>query len=184
MTQEQAAVHYISAVSELDNEDRSDDEGDGESQAFLPPAVSLPAVENGGYDEDAEGDNKTPETKLLAAAGDSDTKRLQKLLESGINVHHSDESGQTALHLAADKGSVECLKILLQHGGNPNASDQDGISVLQTAVIAGHTETCRFLLEHGADPDQEDADGDTPRSCAADDGPPEMKLLFNLGADN
>ena len=138
--------------------------------------------------------------QLLTAAARNDASALQRLLDESMMVSVSgagaveqqhdehrktdvlinqvDASGQTALHLASDRNSVECVQLLLQHGANPCASDHDGISVLQAAVIAGHATICRLLLEYGANPDQPDNDGDTPRSCAIDDGSPELQTLF------
>lgn len=187
MSQEEAAVHYITAVAGLEQEcglenddddggggDDDQDEGEGDF-GMGGPAVSRP-VEDVYRGEDSN----SPQAKFLSAASNNNVDLLQQLLRENknISVDYADESGQTALHMAADRGSLASVKFLLDNGANIRALDKDQISVLQAAVISGHVETCRYLLAHGADPDHEDVDGDTPRSCAEDDGSPEMLELF------
>lgn len=175
MEKEQAATHYTSAVNELEKESRDvkvDDAG-----GFGAPTVSLPEIENGGYDESKETDSGA--TRLLNATAKRDVALVKSLLQSGVDANSTDANGQTAMHLAADKGAVECLKLLLEAGGDPNSADNDGISVLQTAVIAAKRDIVSLLLQNKANPDQKDLDGDTPRSCAMMDGSEKMKALFN-----
>lgn len=160
--------------------------GDLTGGAMGAGVVSRPVVDNGGIaedDDDEHGRDKTPEVRLLQAAGKNDLDALLNLLkEAQTDVNHHDDSGQTALHLAADRGAVECCIALLEAGADVNAADHDGISVLQAAVIAGNIRICKVLLDHGADADQADEDGDTPRSCALEDGDEVMRRVFSQSA--
>lgn len=176
MEKELAATHYASAVDELEKEIREGNVKVDDSDGLGAPTVSLPPIENGGYDETKEVDSGS--TRLLNATAKRDVAQVKSLLESGVDPNSVDDNGQTAMHLAADKGAVECLKLLLDAGGDPNSADNDGISVLQTAVIAAKRDVVSLLLQNNADPDQKDLDGDTPRSCAMIDGSDKMKAIF------
>jgi acyl-CoA-binding protein len=177
MEPEQAAMHYTTAVKELEQESPNGVK-DYDTDGFGAPTVSLPAVEHGGYD--ASKEIVSGASRLLNATAKRDVALVKSLLQEGVDPNSTDDHQQTALHMAADKGAIECLKLLLEAGGNPNSADRDGISVLQTAVIAAKRDIVALLLQHQANPDQPDLDGDTPRSCAMMDGSEKMKALFQV----
>ena len=179
MSPEEAAVHYITATTALEQQENDDTDEEDEATAFGAPAVSRPVDE----ETNISTSETTPEARFLAAASDNQkVPILQTLLPTITSINYADNLGQTALHMAADRGANACVQFLLQHGADVRAADEDGISVLQAAVIAGHTETCRILWQHGADPHQPDVDGDTPWSCAQDDD--EMVALFESGVSS
>jgi acyl-CoA-binding protein len=180
MPKGEAMARYIIAVKDIE---ANGGKGQDESQVISgAPTVSIPDIDNGGYDD---RNDKTPKGKLLRAASMDDDFAVDEVLNGGdVAANDTDETGQTALHLAADRGSNKVVLKLLEHGADPNTVDNDGISVLQAAVIAGNVETARLLLEKGADPNQADHDGDTPKTCAEDEGDGEMKRLFFNDTEN
>lgn len=136
MSQEEAAVHYVTAVAGLEQEcglENDDDQGEGEGDFGMGgPAVSRP-VEDAYHGEDSN----SPQAKFLSAASNNNVDLLQQLLRENknISVDHADDSGQTALHMAADRGSLASVKFLLDNGANIRALDKDGISVLQVSSL-------------------------------------------------
>jgi len=171
LSQEEAAIHYIQAVDELEKEDPSSSLKK-ESQ-MLAPAVSLPV------NEDNDESHLPPNVaRLFELAQSINASELRQFIEeSKVDVNQRDELGQSALHLAVDRGNLDCVNVLIECGCSVNSADEDGISVLQTALDAGHVDVCALLLKKGADPDQSDNDGNTPRSSVEGESD-EMKALF------
>jgi len=103
---------------------------------------------------------------FLSAAYIGDIKKLQSLLDSGIDPNFCDSKGRTALHLTASKGHYEAAKLLLTSGSNCNMKDLNGNSALHLAVLANHIQMVTLLLKSGASVKEEDNNGRTPINLA------------------
>nr|GLL36755.1 ankyrin repeat and protein kinase domain-containing protein 1-like isoform X3 [Ipomoea trifida] len=88
---------------------------------------------------------------LCAAARKGETRKIQKLLDHGANLHGRDLHGWTALHRSAFKGRVDAVKALIDQGISLDARDEDGYTALHCAVEAGQVDVTEVLVKTGAD---------------------------------
>ena len=81
------------------------------------------------------------QTPLHMCAAYGFSKGLEKLLETkGVDVHATDDHGETALHLAAYNGHVECLRQLIKKGAKVNATNKGGETALHIATKISQAE--------------------------------------------
>lgn len=93
------------------------------------------------------------EHKLGDAAEHGDVEAIQKLLQAGANVKHTDWAGYTALHRAAFNGHADCCEVLIKAGALINAQDAvGGRTPLHQAATRNHKAVAKKLIELGADP--------------------------------
>ena len=59
---------------------------------------------------------------------------VPRLLQSGADVHATDDEGLTALHLAAFRGDLTSAKLLLAAGARIGARDRIGMTPLHHAA--------------------------------------------------
>ena len=79
-----------------------------------------------------------------------DEKKIQKLINSGVDINFRDENDRTLLFDLAKKRKVESIKILIKNGVNVNAEDRYGKTVLTEAINKEDGMMIRFLLDNGA----------------------------------
>lgn len=106
------------------------------------------------------------------------------LIESGANVNHPGETGETPLHAtlcSGRPGQNLVLKVLLAHGANPNCVTKAGTETggfmrdvrsrgetpLHRAAAFADEEAIQLLLDAGAARDAKDVNGDSPLSWAS-----------------
>ncbi|WP_159558737.1 ankyrin repeat domain-containing protein [Alcanivorax sp. S71-1-4] len=95
-----------------------------------------------------------------AAAGHTDTVAF--LLQSGADIHGTNESRKlTALIAAVQSGHVDTATHLLNAGARADQTDTNGNSALAVAVANGDSTLTALLLAAGADPAQQDGEGMT-----------------------
>ncbi|MDQ7976906.1 glutaminase A [Paraburkholderia sp. SARCC-3016] len=75
---------------------------------------------------------------LCWAAAKGDTKEIQRLVASGIDINGADYDGRTALHIAASEGQAVAVQYILQNGGNRDAKDRWGNTPLKDARRSGN----------------------------------------------
>ncbi|KAI7808558.1 ankyrin repeat domain-containing protein 50 [Triplophysa rosa] len=120
---------------------------------------------------------------------------VRALLDSGINVNHTDPDGRTLLAAAAHAGLADVAALLLCRGADPSLNDNQGQTALTLAARQGHvgvlqvfldwvqeqgskSPTARALLEHA------DNEGWTALRSAAWGGYKEaVSLLLEAGAE-
>ncbi|CAH0517760.1 unnamed protein product [Peronospora belbahrii] len=92
-----------------------------------------------------------------------DVTKLQKLLDSGVNVDVKDEDGLTLLHWASSTGCFDVVELLLEHAQVfVNVQDDAGWTPLMSAGSAGHCEIVGVLLRKGADANLANENGQIP----------------------
>ncbi|XP_007894883.1 poly [ADP-ribose] polymerase tankyrase-2 isoform X1 [Callorhinchus milii] len=107
---------------------------------------------------DTVGRRSTP---LHFSAGFGRKDVVEFLLQSGANVHATDDGGLIPLHNACSFGHAEVVNLLLRQGTDPNARDNWNYTPLHEAAIKGKIDVCIVLLQHGADPQIRNTDGRT-----------------------
>ena len=96
--------------------------------------------------------NATRRPPIMYAVELGNVKCVQKLIEKGADLHHSDRTGCTVWSLAAQSGNVDVLKCLLEDNNiDKNSVDSNGLSVLYWAVRRGKIEAVRYLLHLGVE---------------------------------
>jgi len=101
--------------------------------------------------------------EFFSAIIKNDVKKVQELIDDGINVNSTNEkNGWTALHYAADKGRAKIAKILIENGADIDRRDVKGRTPLHIAAIKGNVKVAKVLLNYGADPNVLDAKGKRP----------------------
>ena len=63
-----------------------------------------------------------------------DEKKIQELIDSGVNINRRDAKGRTLLFELSSKRRIESIKILIKNGIEINAEDNYGRTVLSEAV--------------------------------------------------
>lgn len=112
--------------------------------------------------------------ELQRAAGWGNIEVVTSLLDSGADIHSSNESGWTALHYASDHGIPSIVRLLLDRGADSEAEDEDGKTPLMLAshngykgsfdrtwspVLPGKIKVVQLLLERGANVHAQDKEG-------------------------
>eukprot|EP00877_Chromochloris_zofingiensis_P008334 jgi/Chrzof1/3754/Cz13g07200.t1 len=82
---------------------------------------------------------------LWFAARNCHTSTVRLLLESGANIHASDDE---ALRIAAIYGHTSTVRLLVESGANIHAWDD---AAVHSAAFHGYTDMLQLLLESGAD---------------------------------
>lgn len=80
---------------------------------------------------------------LVRVSKSGDEKKVQELLDDGVDVNKPDDYYGTAINQASQHGHIEIVKLLLEKGANPN----EGI---HAAAYSGNVEIVKLLLEKGA----------------------------------
>lgn len=102
------------------------------------------------------------ERNLHEAAKRNDTKEIQRLLDSGTDIHCEYLLWGTPLHTAASHGSNESVLLLIKNGADVNRkAGIDDQTPLHRTVDRWNIETTEVLIKNGANPGIEDSKGRT-----------------------
>lgn len=125
------------------------------------------------------------EDKLIKAALKGDVKKMEKLLDEGIDVNSRDAEGASALYMAAAAGQAQAVALLLDRGAAVDLPDLVLSSTpLHRASEHADTAASRLLLDRGADVNARAAEGWGPLHVAARANQvPSAQLLIERGAD-
>jgi ankyrin repeat protein len=108
---------------------------------------------------------------LGQAAASGDLKKVQDLINSGVDINGRDRTNkQTALMQALAAGKNDVAKFLLDHNADPNIADINKQMPLHLAASAGDSGMIQSLRQHGALTNIKDDFGHTPLMLAADKG--------------
>ena len=86
---------------------------------------------------------------LLNHAANGNTAELKKLLKiDGINIHETDENGNSALMIAAMNDHPAAVEMLLEAGSFTHSTNRFGHNALILASMMCNSEVVRIILEH------------------------------------
>lgn len=94
---------------------------------------------------------------IFSAARSGDLKKIQELIEFGIDVNSKNENGHSPLMLASYNGHYEAAKFLLDLGADVQSVDNSSNSILMGVVFKGHASIFELLVEAGANLDYENS---------------------------
>ena len=121
---------------------------------------------------------------LHQAVKQNDIKRLESILNAGIDADALNQDGQSPLMVAAFQGNIDVVILLLKFGANINLKDEIGRSPLVYAISGSQPKSVSELLQRGANIILADANGNTPLHYAAKlDNHSIVSLLMSNGAD-
>ena len=131
------------------------------------------------------------ENALLAACARGDLSKVERLVDSGVDVNSSDYSKMTALHYAAMHARDDVIKCLISRGAEVNTADMKGGSSAMHWVVNnsvpkyGSIEgSLTALTKAGCNVNATDFNFATPLHIAAQKGDRDgVQVLLRLGAD-
>ena len=109
-------------------------------------------------------------TALIMAALGGHTAVVAKLIASGANKEHVDQSGETSLIWAARYGHTSVVERLIAAGANKEATNEFGETALMRAAGSGHAAVVAKLIAANANIEATDQFGDTALIRAARNG--------------
>ena len=92
--------------------------------------------------------HKSYRRSCLTLLRETDTEKLQYLLNNGCRLLNDRQTGNSLLHRFV---SIPFQQILLQHGANIHHTNEMGQTPLHLAVKNGNLDYALFLLDNGAD---------------------------------
>lgn len=143
-----------------------------------------------------EADNKKrqDEKHLLAACARGDLKKVERLVDCGVDVNAADKSQMTALHYASMHARDEVIKSLISRGAEVSTTDlKGGFTALHWVVINAEPQygatdhidkALSALVKAGCRVNATDFNYATPLHIAAQKGNKGcVQALMRLGAD-
>jgi ankyrin repeat protein len=94
---------------------------------------------------------------MAAYAGHNE--KVEKFIESRIDVNSEDKKSRTPLLLACYNDNRDLVNMLLTKGAKVNASDNFGLTPLHVAAKNGYANIVELLIEKGANVNAEASDG-------------------------
>ncbi len=88
--------------------------------------------------------------KLFSAAKSGKTNKMEKILNTGMDLETTDNIGQTPLHIASIYGRPKVVELLLSKGANPNTKDNLGRTPMFAASSFGHNKIVNLLEQYNA----------------------------------
>ena len=90
-------------------------------------------------------------TPLIDATRSNDIKKMETLLNNGVDVNEEDSIGITALYQAIAGNSIKAVRFLLDKGADVNKGTPNRWKPLHIAVFGGNAKMVKLLLDYGAD---------------------------------
>nr|WP_153730944.1 ankyrin repeat domain-containing protein [Sporosarcina obsidiansis] len=123
--------------------------------------------------------------ELFEAASKKDTKKVEQLIESGIDLNVQDAQGRTAIMIATYNHDTPTVKALLDAGADQHVQDDMQNTPFLYAGAEGYLDILRLTIEAGADPTITNRYGGTALIPAAEHGYIEIveELLTQTAVD-
>lgn len=85
---------------------------------------------------------------LIYFAKMNQNKRIEKLVNKGVEVNYIDRNGDTALIVASKNANLELVKFLLEHGSLVKITNKQGLSAIDYAQKASDNRMVSLLKKH------------------------------------
>ncbi len=155
----------------------SDIDGDGSRQVVRPSVLAMTtSITAGRHSTQARlrhlsEPEKLIETKLehavkalptsialREAASNGAVDELSRLIQSGVDLNSTDDTGCSALWLAAYHSHSRAVAVLIEASADIELPNEVGMTALMAAACCGSADTVRVLLQAGADWRKRDTD--------------------------
>ncbi|SDC59330.1 hypothetical protein SAMN05428987_1936 [Paenibacillus sp. CF095] len=90
--------------------------------------------------------------QLFKAVEDSDTERIEQMIQAGANINAQDQSGRTAIMIATYNNDSTSAKVLIEAGADVNIQDDMKNTPFLYAGAEGYLDILKLTIEAGADP--------------------------------
>lgn len=111
--------------------------------------------------------NDEQEQIILNAILSNETEIITNLLNSGFDINHQFENGNTLLYLSIYEKKPQIVTMLLDKNANPNIQNEKGRTPIHVAISTMQEEITETLAMHGAKYDIPDDEGKIPLIEAA-----------------
>ena len=123
---------------------------------------------------------ETPLLRMLRRSPNYEYEMIETFIDKGVDINHTDNSGNTPLIVHADRrGDTDIVKLLLEEGADINARNDKGNTALMYIIKHGNNELARYLIKKGADYNTINKDNQTPVSIAIENGMEAVLQLMN-----
>lgn len=78
-----------------------------------------------------------------------DIPKIQKLIDSGVDINSTDSKGRTILFSLVAKKKIDSIKILIENGIDINKEDKFGKTAINEAIDKSDGLMIRFLIDNG-----------------------------------
>jgi hypothetical protein len=123
---------------------------------------------------------------IFEAIGENDIKRIEELLNEGVDVNiKQEENVLTPLIIASRDSTKDVIEFLLKRGADVNMKAKGGYTALMTASRTRSKDIIELLLNYGSDVNTRDVSQWTPLILATvyNSNPDIINLLLDRGAD-
>ncbi|MCW3790296.1 ankyrin repeat domain-containing protein [Paenibacillus sp. LS1] len=90
--------------------------------------------------------------QLFKAVEDSDTERIEQMIQAGANINAQDQSGRTAAMIATYNNDLASATLLIEAGADVNIQDDMKNNPFLYAGAEGYLDILKLTIEAGADP--------------------------------
>ncbi|MGG4403877.1 ankyrin repeat domain-containing protein [Paenibacillus amylolyticus] len=90
--------------------------------------------------------------QLFKAVEDSDTERIDQMIQAGANINAQDQSGRTTTMIATYNNDPTSAKVLIKAGADVNIQDDMKNTPFLYAGAEGYLDILKLTIEAGADP--------------------------------
>lgn len=90
--------------------------------------------------------------QLFKAVEDSDTERIEQMIQAGANINAQDQNGRTAAMIATYNNDLISAKVLIEAGADVNIQDDMQNTPFLYAGAEGYLDILKLTIEAGADP--------------------------------
>ena len=108
-----------------------------------------PAIPGFGMAATVTEDTSDEFDNIWVACTNGDIAKVQRFLDSGIDINIQDEHGNSPIHSAASYSQLELIEYLIGRGANVNLCDSDNETPI---MLTEDKDTFELLERHGANP--------------------------------
>ncbi|KAA8745708.1 ankyrin repeat domain-containing protein [Paenibacillus sp. UASWS1643] len=90
--------------------------------------------------------------QLFKAVEDSDTERIEQMIQAGASINAQDQTGRTVTMIATYNNDPTSAKVLIEAGADVNIQDDMKNTPFLYAGAEGYLDILKLTIEAGADP--------------------------------